>query len=217
MKGLLVKDLRLFLQQKKFFMVLLLVAVILNYNSDGTFIIGYLTVIGSFFVLSTIGYDEHGNSFAFLMTLPVMRKTYAREKYLFGFLLGGGEWLVATIISLIFKLVREGNVSLSDFFMEALLFIPIFVVLTVIMIPFQLKFGGEKGRMAMILAFGIAFLIGFLAVKGFEIAGKDLGQMVEKLSTLHIGLLEAICFAIAIGATVVSCLISSRIMERKEF
>lgn len=84
-------------------MVLLLVAVILNYNSDGTFIIGYLTVIGSFFVLSTIGYDEHGNSFAFLMTLPVMRKTYAGEKY----------------------------------------------------------------------------LIGFLAVKGFEIAGKDLGQMVE--------------------------------------
>ena len=71
--------------------------------------------------------------------------------------------------------------------------------------------------MALFLAFGIAFLLGFLAVKGFEMVGKDLEQMAERLSTLHIGLLQAICFAIAIGATVVSCLISIRIMERKEF
>ena len=38
MRGLLIKDLRFMLQQKRFFAVLLLLSVVLNFGSDGTFV-----------------------------------------------------------------------------------------------------------------------------------------------------------------------------------
>ena len=44
MKGLLIKDLRLMLQQKRFFLILFFIAIVLNFNSDGgTFVVAYLT------------------------------------------------------------------------------------------------------------------------------------------------------------------------------
>ena len=58
MKGLLIKDLRLMLQQKRFFLILFFIAIVLNFNSDGgTFVVAYLTFLCSSFVLSTITYD----------------------------------------------------------------------------------------------------------------------------------------------------------------
>ena len=89
MKGLLIKDLRLMLQQKRFFLILFFIAIVLNFNSDGgTFVVAYLTFLCSSFVLSTITYDEYENGYLFLMTLPVSKKTFATEKYVFGLLLG---------------------------------------------------------------------------------------------------------------------------------
>ena len=54
MKGLLIKDARLIWKQKRFLVILLFLAIMLNFNSDGTFVIAYLSFIGFSFVLSTI-------------------------------------------------------------------------------------------------------------------------------------------------------------------
>lgn len=217
MKGLLVKDLRLMLGQKRFFIVFLFIAVMLNFNSDGSFVIGYMTFVCSVFVLSTISYDENENGYPFLMTLPVLRKTYAREKYVFGLMFSGSAWVVAVIISLIFKMGSNSELMLTDFFLEAAIFVPLYIALIAVMLPFQFKFGGEKGRIAMLIACGIAFSTVYFSVKGLQMIGIDVEKIIVSLPVLHQGLLELLVFVISVVALLVSVAISSRIMCRKEF
>lgn len=217
MKGLLVKDIRLMLQQKRFFVMLLFIAVMLNFSTDGFFVIGYLTMAFSIFVISTISYDEFDNCYPFLMTLPVDRRSYVKEKYFLGLLLGGSAWLIGTIISLLNQMIQNEQIVFKDFFMIAVVYIPIFILLISIFIPFQLKYGSEKGRLVMIGATGIVFLVGYLFVKLAERMGVNIGNMVNTLSTLNIGVVEAILILVSVVGLGISCMISFKIMGNKEF
>ena len=107
MKGLLVKDFCLIRQQKKFLAILLLLAIVLNYNSDGSFVIGYLTFVCSFLIISSISYDEYDNGYSFLFTLPVGRKTYVQSKYIFAVLLSSCSWMTGCVIASVFYLARN--------------------------------------------------------------------------------------------------------------
>lgn len=217
MKGLLVKDLRLMLGQKRFFILFVFIAVMLNFNSSGSFVIGYMTFVCSVFVLSTISYDENENGYSFLMTLPALRQTFAREKYVFGLLSSSGAWILAVVISLIFNMADNRSFLLSDFFLEAAAFIPFYIVLLAVMLPFQFKFGGEKGRIAMLMACGIVFLFVYFSVRGLQMMGIEVEKMVHSLSALQQGGLILLAFVVAVVVLFVSSAISSRIMNSKEF
>lgn len=215
MKGLLIKDLRLTLGQRRFFVLFLFIAGMLNFNSDGSFVIGYMTFVCSVYALSTISYDENG--YPFLMTLPVLRKTYAREKYVFSLLFSSSAWVIAVVVALAFKICRKVDFLPADFFLEAAVFIPIYIVLFAVMFPFQFKFGGEKGRIAMMVACGAGFFAVYLSMKGLQKVGIDVEKIIASLPTLHQGLLELLAFVISVVALLVSAAISSRIMCKKEF
>ena len=101
MKGLLIKDLRLMKNMGNSLAIILLVAVGMSfYSSDMSFIVIYLAIIGTSFTSSTISYDEFDNGNAFLFSLPVSRKDYVLEKYLFAILMCGGGWLLGSVISM---------------------------------------------------------------------------------------------------------------------
>lgn len=217
MKGLLIKDARLIWKQKKFLVLLLFLAIMLNFNSDGSFVIGYLTFIGFSFVLNTITCDEAENGYLFLMTLPVSKKMFAVEKYIFALLLGFCAWTVGFFISIIFKLTTEGNFSLFDFSVESLMLIPVFAVMLSLLLPFQFKFGSEKGRIAMFLAFAVALVAAFLSTKGLKAIGIDIEHMLDTLPAMHAALVDFLAFVTAAAAVAASCAVSSRIMQNKEF
>lgn len=217
MRGLLIKDLRFMLQQKRFFAVLLLLSVVLNFGSDGTFVVSYLTFFSSFFVLSTIGSDEQDNGYPFLMTLPVMRKTYVIAKYVFALLFGGVAWLLAVAISFGYKVANHSQLLVADYAREAFMILPIFILVLAIMLPFQFKYGTEKGRIVLAFVLGVCILLVFVIGKSLERQGKDLGQMLDSFITLHAGLVEILSFGVAIVAIVISCVASCQIMDRKEF
>lgn len=219
MKGLLIKDLRLMLGQKRFFILFIFIAIMLNFNADSgrTFVVGYMTFVCSVFALSTISYDENENGYSFLMTLPVMRKTYAREKYVFGLLMSSSAWVVAVVISVIFYVVRMDDILSLDLLVGAAAFIPAYIVQLAVMLPLQLQFGGEKGKIAMLLAFGIALFAVYFAVRGLQMAGMDVEKLIKDLSVMQQGVLVLLCLAISIVVLLVSVMISGRIMCRKEF
>lgn len=85
------------------------------------------------------------------------------------------------------------------------------------MIPFQLKFGGEKGRIALIGVIGLVFLIGAVIVKGAEMIGIDITNMVNTLPVISMGMLIMIILAVAVVLFLISLKISIRIMNKKEF
>ena len=90
MKGLLIKDIRLMKSQGAVLLgLLVIVAIFMGFVSDvsPSFVVTYITIFLSIFTATTISYDEFDNCYLFLMTLPITRKKYVNEKYVFGILI----------------------------------------------------------------------------------------------------------------------------------
>lgn len=220
MKGLLIKDFCLLLQQKKFLMLLLLLSIALNFNSDGSFVIGYLTFVCSFFVINSITYDEYENGYRFLFTLPVRRETYVRAKYAFAVLLCAMAWLAGCLISSVFYLAKNQLSSMQAGMGEACILLPLILIFLAVMLPVQFKFGSEKGRIVMAFTFCGCILIGYLLQRFGEQAGEQMRQIMQRIDQLlkqgwwvQAGILGIVA-VIVLG---ISYLASIAIMRGKEF
>lgn len=220
MKGLWIKDLKLMMVQKKSLFVILLVAVgILIFSEDETFPIGYISFLISISAVSTISYDEFDNGNAFLFTLPVSRKDYTLEKYLFSIIVG-----ILAVICAVFLItivtMQKGTfgIRLEDILITAAINIPILFLFEAIILPFKLKYEAEKGRIAMIAAIGaIVVILIFLQRTIFELLGMDiLNQMINQLASNETKT-WIIIYATAIILWFISLKISEKIMMNKEF
>lgn len=217
MRGLLIKDFKLMKSQKNFFVLIVMVAIgMAMFVEDASFIIGYIAFIGSLFTLSSISYDEFDNGNAFMFSLPITRKDYIVEKYSFGLITGGGSWLLATFIVIIIALIKNTNLTVETI-MGALMILPIMLLILAVMLPFQLKFGGEKGRVAMIAVVGLMFIIGIVTVKIAGALNIDLVSIINNLPKVSTGMVIAIGIGITIIALLISYKISLSIMNKKEF
>lgn len=216
MKGLLVKDFKLIKAQKKFFLTAIAMAILISVCMDMTlFMLSYLTLVMALFTLSTIGSDEFDNGYAFLFTLPISRREYITEKYILGILLGGGAWLFSTALTVGICLVKN-SVVLPEIKITALVTLPIMLIAQALCIPFQLKFGGEKGKIAIITCMCLLLAGGYAASKIAAWLGVDLGMVFDKLFTLHTGVSFAVAFLAAAAILLISAQISLSIMEKKE-
>ncbi len=217
MKGLLIKDFKLLKMQKNFFVVMIVISVGLAlFSEDLSFPIGFSTFVFSLFSLSSISYDEFDNGSPFLFSLPITRADYAAEKYAFGLILAFGAWLCSTLLVLIAAAVR-GGVPLTDLLLTALLILPFLFLLLSIMLPIQLKFGGEKGRIALIGAIGAIFLAAFLVIQIAQACGFDLLLLLNRLPAPSVGAVAAVSILITFLLLLLSLRISIGIVNRKEF
>ena len=143
MKGMLIKDFRILRHQGKvLFLMLLVVAVFMNLITDvgPTFIVGYITIIFSLFTVTTVSYDEFDNCYLFLMTLPVTRKNYVNEKYLFALLSIIFAWCTGIVLGIILMIVQpSGEVDAADWFGTCLGYIFTAWIFVSVMLPLRLK------------------------------------------------------------------------------
>lgn len=216
MKGLLIKDIRLMKNMRNsLIMILVIAAGMSSYISDTSFLITYLGMIGVTFTNSTLSYDEFDNGFAFLFSLPVTRKHYVLEKYLFGMLLCGGGWLAGTVLALVSGTIR-GSAAPLDSLAGSFLLLPLVMILLAVLLPFHLKFGPEKGRIAMMVILGGFFLVIVLAAKLLSGLAVKLPQLTF-LSSMGTGMIAAASVGIAVLFLALSCRISISIMDKREF
>ncbi len=217
MKGLFVKDLCLMKMQKRFFLVLIAIAVMMAFaNGDTSFVTGYLVIVMPMFALSTISYDEFDNGNAFLFTLPITRTSYVLEKYLFSALLGVFSLVIGVVLALGVGAFQNA-VSLAEALSAALPVFAVMLAALAVMLPLQLKFGAEKGRIAMIAIFGGAFAVGFAFYKLVPSAGARIIELIEHMSEMNTALLIAdVVLALAI-VLAISIAVSIGIMKKKEF
>lgn len=222
MRGLLIKDIKFTLKSKKMVAVFLLVAFIL-FTTQGIknmgFITGYMTMIFGMLVLSTISSDEYDKCNAFFMTMPVNPDIYAAEKYVFSLGCSLAGWFAATVFCLVLQMNHGTEVLVQSF--------AVFLVMTLfqfIMLPVQLKFGGERGRMVlvgmiaffMILAFSLKklALILFRTPERAEEMGLKVMNWMDSLNRWSAGILAIVIWVICM---MISLSISKRIMRGKEF
>ncbi|PPK81082.1 ABC-2 family transporter [Lacrimispora xylanisolvens] len=217
MKGLLIKDLLLLKNQQRFFLLIFFMSAgMLLVGVNSVFVINYVTLIFTMFTLSSISYDEFDNGYAFLFTLPITRNQYAAEKYVFGFVTGGSACIIVTVIALIMNFVRGGAGTL-ELLITALLYLFMSLLFMAVVVPVQLKFGTEKGRIVLIFIIGLIFAAGFIVVKAAKTFQLDLSTVIAALTSFAAGPVITVLLLISLAAVYGSYLISVNIMKKKQF
>ena len=221
MKGLLVKDLRLLRQQKKMGLIYIFLSLFLAFSMDNSFVISYIPMIALLLVFSTISYDNYDNGMPFLMTLPVDGKSYALEKYLLSAAGVIVSWLMAMVLQIGVMFLKKESFSVPELIIGDVIIIPVFILVISMMIPIELKFGSEKGRMVLFVIFGIiavVLLAGKTAADFLEQRfGWDISSLISTLQALPKGGIIACLGGAAILLLAVSIVISIRVMNKKEY
>lgn len=211
MKGLFVKDIRMMMGQKKFFCLVFLMAVVLNFSSDSVYVVYYLTFVCSFFAMNSISYDEADNGYPFLFTLPIDRSIYVREKYLFGIALNVSSWLAGMCVALIFAVMKNNIPAFTENILAMALMLPVMLIFNSVVFPLIFKFGSEKGKIVMLCVFGIAFFIGYMLSKLV-----NLEKLIHTANGYPASALALSLVAVTVLILIVSCAVSVMIMKKKE-
>lgn len=219
MKGLLVKDFLLTTKvQGKVFGALVLFAIFMTFTTDNPFfIVSYLTFICSIFSINAIAYDEFGNGYSFLFTLPVDVRNYVTSKYIFSAIMTMAFAVISFSIASVVCIVKGKGGEIAEYGIPTFGIVTFVFVYLAILIPLELKFGSEKSRMLIFGVIGGSMAIIFAVVK---IIGQN-QALANKCMRVITGLDITQTIGMALGGSVISMavsyLLSLKIMRNKEF
>ena len=216
MKGLLIKDLKIMANQKRFFFILLFVVVIGLLFGDPSFEITFAIVMLGVFTTNTINYDTYNNGEAFLFTLPISRKGYVREKYMFLILVTVCSSVIIGGLSVAAMNMRQMEYSAG---MVASLAASAFMATTVmaaLVIPIRLKYGTERSQTIIFIIIGAIAVIVCMTLPMSLLNMADLESVFEKILGNSIIMVVGALAVIDVAILVSSYILSVRIMEKKE-
>jgi hypothetical protein len=218
MKGLLVKDFRFFLGQKGSFLIFIAIGLyFLLTGVDMSFALIFTMMMAAIFSTSSISYDAFDNGMAFLMTLPINKKTYVISKYILSVLVVlvmGGAIVLCAVIGSNMGLEHLNMTDLKGALVVAAIFA---TVMLAFMIPIYIIFGGEKARVAIVAVYGIGAAIAVFIkslVGDVEVAAAEL---FAKLSALKDWQLACFGGGIILALVLISMIISMVGLEKKEY
>lgn len=222
MSGLFVKDLEIMKGNVKTFIGVYIIAIFcfLGTSAGPSFLISYVSILAAIMALNTITSDDMDNGMPYIFTLPVSRKEYVKEKYLLGTGMITLLWLAAVVIAVGVNVSGFRTVPWEELIASAAAGIFVAVLADAVLFPVQLKFGSSTGRMVLfVLVFGTMAVVWI----GSEICKKlnvdfsrlrDLGQRILNLGT---PVCLAILLVLMLLMLLISCTISIKIMEKKEY
>lgn len=217
MKGLLIKDLRLILKQKTVFVLILIIAILNIGDADAAFMSGYMIFVGTFIAINTISYDSFDNGMAFLMTMPSGRKNYAVEKYVFTIAMSVAITLLTLLFAVVASMVKNGGSDLLQVVAVVLVVFVTALIAACIMIPVNLKFGAEKGRILLFAVVGIIVAVIYLIEKYVENAAVWVVGLLERMGRMSGLMLSVLLGMFVIAVVAVSFLVTIKVMNNKEF
>jgi len=218
MKGLLIKDWKLMKNNAVFILMIIFVSIACAAGLKNSFFaLGYATALISIFSVNTIAYDEYDNGMVYLFSLPISRKLYVQEKYVFAILISVVGLTIATVISIAVSLflgeyyvIEEwiGILSLSLFFV---------ILIQVVIMPVRIRFDSEKHKMAMLVVCGAmaAVVGGTFAIA--EMCGIDLDAFFDGILITNAWLTFAVVIIFGVCLMFLSYKLSVRFMEKREF
>lgn len=215
MTGLLIKDLKLMTTQKSALFMTGGIAIILVISTENfSFVITYLTIIGVMYTMNTLSHDSFDNGNAYLFSLPITRKGYVAEKYVFGFL-GGTLGLTGAALCFAVNAVK-GSVSFEEILVNAFVALPLMMFLLGFLLPIEIKFGAEKARIMIMIVTCLFFVTGLAVVKAGNALHIDLASWFKQIEN-RLELAAAVSLAAGVIILGISCIISVRIINKKEF
>lgn len=217
MKGLIIKDFQLLFSNKRILYIVFAIALFSAMMGDGitlTYISSFVAVMLQVSALATISYDnyQHGNTF--LMTLPLRRKDYVIEKYIFCSIIAFVEIIFSLILGLLVKM-RTNNMKIE--IAVGIVIALVFLIYSFIAIPLELKFGNEVGRTIPFIIGAVIFLIAQILIQVNDSLFDSIMNWLNKLE--NISDITALMIAIAafVIALTITIPISIKIINKKEF
>lgn len=217
-KGLIIKDFQLMKSQMKFFFFLMIAYGIFMASSlNMVFFVGYIAILCAYLVVGTFSYDAFENGYAYLFTLPVSRKDYVVEKFVFGVLLTMIPFLVVSVVSWVALVVRGSEMRFGEYCLSVVISLPLAFLMLALEIPLQIKFGQEKSRIVSILLIGGMSVAMGLVSSLNEIAGVNIAELLSSIAGLGIGGILLMVVVVLVVLLLLSYKISCWLMEKKEF
>lgn len=218
MKGFFIKDLHLMLNQKKMLVMFFVIGLLLTIsNSDMSFAVSYTMFVMAIMASGTISYDTFENGMAYLMVLPAKRRDYVIEKYI---LIFATALITGVLISGVALAVASGQGNSID--VKGLLlqcgglFLTLMIMMS-FMLPVNIKYGAEKGRLVLFAVFAIVFIAAYIIRNTNVFSQEQIENVMMKLMTLSkTGLITSLCVG-SLLIMLISMFVSIKIMEKKEF
>lgn len=217
MKALFIQDFRYMLTQKSFLVLIALVGIVLalTQNDNYIFVIGYLGFMGMITGMMSLTMDDQSHGLAFLFSLPIDRRTYVREKYLFVVFMGVVFSIFATVLCLLFRVFADYKAPTDEILATAVGTLFVMLLFICFMLPLQLKFGAERARLASFIAIGLFFAA--VIVAGLVVNFADALPFIQAFLSLSPVALTGIAVAFLIVCLRISYSASLRVMLRREF
>lgn len=217
MKALFIQDFRYMLTQKSFLALIALVGIVLSLtqNDNYIFVIGYLGFMGMITGMMSVTMDDQSNGLTFLFSLPIDRRVYVREKYVFIVLMGVLFGSVATALCLLFRVFADYKAPLDEILATAFGTFFVMLLFVAIMLPLQLKFGAERARLASFIAIG--FFFAAVLIAGLVVNFADALPFIQAFLSLSPVALTGIAIAFLIVCLRISYSASLRVILHREF
>lgn len=206
MKGLLLKD---WYMAKKYCRAHLFIAVIFLAVSfvqdDNLFFLTYPSIFIATIPTVLLSYDERCKWDEYCGTLPCSKKQIVSEKFIFGLALT----IPLVIISGIIRGVKTGiagSFAMSEVMILCSVVTLAAALVTAVTMPFMIKLGVEKGRIAYYVMIGLATA---LAVIMPDIISADMSREMD-------GTFVPMAFAAAVLLYAVSWYLSVKFYEKRE-
>lgn len=216
MKGLFIKDFRLLNTQKSGLLLMCVLAAFMTLYVDweSSFTASYLAVFSCMIGLNTLAYDNFDNGYTFLFTLPITRRQYVIEKYIFALCVPLIFWLLGCFITCITLLIKAPSLQQSIPTIREQLsgstLCPAFILLIIALsIPIHLKL--QSNVASAIVGMCMACIL--LSTLNTEV----LDTLSQYLPNLSEQTLPMVLFPVCIIFYLISIAISIHIMDKKEY
>ena len=152
MKGLFKKDLLLLKSQIKYIVMIVVICLIMAYANFGfAYISSYLTFMGTGLVFNSFSYDMYHNEMTYLFALPISKKEYCIEKYIYALSVTFISWLIAFLIT------SATHINLETVIVQLAMLFSGFIYLS-ITIPVVIRYGREKATIIVLMLVLLLFL-----------------------------------------------------------
>ena len=223
MKALLMKDLRTLKNERRLWVSIIGVSVLFGVLfQNWYFMMGYIMFGLSMIARTMYQYDVADQGIVYLMTLPITRKEYVKEKYLLSLMsicIGGILSMILTKIGMLFT--PDQADSNQEIFSAFLGILAVALVLQAIIFPVELKYDASKSRIIiLLLVMGIIIL--------FTAFDMLIGAILVAFITIFVDAFGGIFIQHFLGTVLLSAVVvgmiyfssyrkSVKIMGQKEF
>lgn len=167
MTGFILKDLLNLRRYARTIAVFIAFFAVMTFSLDESgYMSAMIAILFAMLPVTSFVYDQQSRWDLFAQTLPVSRRDIVAAKYALALALIVAGTVIGTVLTLVVGLIKGTPVNPGDLLLPGGFIFAASILFVSVMFPLIYKFGVEKGRILMLMAMGVAVMVGLLMKRG---------------------------------------------------